>query len=60
MFIRDKNEFINECKESQFDYQKSKRLYTSKEKEEITHNIINRLYINGLQKQLNRNNIQQA
>ena len=38
--------------------QPKKRIYSSKEKEIITQNIINRLYGEGLQQHLLRNNIQ--
>ena len=56
-FIDDKNDFIYQQNEEHFAYQKPKRIYTEKEKEEITQNIIKRLYEQGVQKQLNRNQI---
>lgn len=52
-----KNNFLTEKKEEEFVYQNQKRHYNKKEKEEITQKIINRLYGNGLQKQILRNNI---
>ena len=56
-FIENKNNFLTEKKEEEFEYQNQKRHYNKKEKEEITQKIIHRLYVNGLQKQLLRNNI---
>ena len=54
-FIENKNNFVSQSKESQFEYQKPRKVYSPKEKETIMQNIINRLYKNGLEKQLIRN-----
>lgn len=56
-FIENKKNFLTEKQEEEFEYQKPKRHYNKKEKEVITQKIIDRLYGNGLQKQLLRNNI---
>ena len=57
-YILHKNNYINNKLNEHFQYQKPKKNYTEKEKIEITNNIINRLYNNGLQKQLSRNLIE--
>lgn len=54
-FLEDKSEHLIKITEEQFSYQKPKRIYTDREKEQITQNIIQRLYALGVRKQLTRN-----
>ncbi len=44
-FLDNKEDFIFQKTEEQFSYQRPKRIYTDKEKEQITQNIIKRLII---------------